>query len=338
VDDQFRGTAVQCGGCGKPFAVPAPTGSWFGGLHKVMQSLTGAGKPAEEDVSVSLELDGPAAQTVDERQGEPPAVVVPRLEVGAATSSGVVRPRNEDSYLIQQWACCNRDEPGDVAVLAVADGMGGHAAGDLASGLVIRTLAGPLGALALRLTPFVAPAQPTPAEAASVVGEAILAANRATLQKGQSDAACQGMGATVAVVVAWQAQAVVAHVGDCRVYHWHDGKMKQLTRDHTVVGRMVELGKLTPAESKTHPARNELTQAIGRHPQVEPSSQQVMLAPGDWLITACDGLHTHVEESDLAGMIVGASSAARLASNLVETANQRGGSDNCTVLALRCRG
>ncbi len=338
MEDQFRGTAVQCGGCGKPFAVPAPSGSWLGGLRKMMQTLTGTGKDADEDVSVSLELDGPEAQAVVDPPGKPAAVVGPHFEVGAATSTGLVRQRNEDSYLVQHWACCNRDSPGDVAVLAVADGMGGHAAGDVASGLVVRTLAGPLGALALRLTPYTVPAQPTPAEVAAAVGEAIVSANRATHQKGQSDAACQGMGSTLAVVVAWQNQALVAHVGDCRVYHWHDGKLKQLTRDQTVVARMVELGKLTPAEAKTHPARNELTQSMGRHPQVDPSSQQVTLAAGDWLVAACDGLHAHFEDEDLAARIAGATNAAALASELVGAANQRGGSDNCTVLVLRCRG
>jgi protein phosphatase len=174
-------------------------------------------------------------------------------------------------------------------------------------------------------------------EIAAAVAESIQAANRMTHQKGQSKSGFQGMGAALALVIAWPNQAVVAHVGDCRVYQFRAGKLTRLTRDQTVVDRMVELGKLSPAEALTHPARNELTQAMGRHPQVEPSSLTIPLSAGDWLVATCDGLQAHVNDSALAGHLTGADNAAQLACDLVALANQKGGSDNCTVLVLHCR-
>jgi protein phosphatase len=338
VDEQLRGAAVQCGGCGNPFSVPAPA-SWWGGLRRVVRSLTGTPKSEPTfDPTVNLDLDGPDAQAQPATEREPDSLVLPRFDVGVATSAGKVRPHNEDSYLLLHWGWCNRDAPGDTAALAVADGMGGHAGGDVASGLVIRSLAGSLGGLSVRLAQAES-GQPTPstAEVAASVGEAIQAAHRVTSQKAGTESAHQGMGATLAVVVAWRNSAVVAHVGDCRVYRWQRAALSQLTRDHSVVARMVELGKLTAAEALTHPARNEITQAIGRHTTIEPSSLVVETAPGDWLIAACDGLSAHVTEAQMIRLLGEARNAQHLASDLVALANRGGGSDNCTVLVLRCR-
>ena len=100
---------------------------------------------------------------------------------------------------------------------------------------------------------------------------------------------------------------------------------------------MVELGTLTAEEARTHPQRNEVTQAVGRHPELQPASHRLQLGAGDWLVVASDGLHAHVDEAALAAALVAAPpSAAALAKHLVDLANQAGGSDNCTVVAARC--
>jgi protein phosphatase len=261
-----------------------------------------------------------------------------RLDVGAATSPGRVRKRNEDSFLVQQLAWSNLDERHDVAVVVVADGMGGHDAGDRASGVTIRTLGGCLagllgGALSGQLK------APAPNVLAETLNYALQEANRGVYRQGQSDPACRGMGATVAAVLIWDGLALLGHVGDCRVYHYQGaGRVcQQVTRDHTLVARMVDLGKLTAKEARNHPARNEVDRAIGRQAEVEPSRHQLTLAAGDWLIVACDGLHAHLDGFDLQEEIGKASSSAGgLALYLVDLANQRGGSDNCTVVAVRC--
>jgi protein phosphatase len=113
--------------------------------------------------------------------------------------------------------------------------------------------------------------------------------------------------------------------------------LTQVTRDQTLVARMVELGKLTPAEALVHPQRNEVTQAVGKHTQLLPAAYPLRLSAGDWLVVACDGLHAHVDEPMLRAALMPASaSAGNLAQQLVDLANQRGGSDNCTVVAVRC--
>ncbi len=298
--EQHLGMTVQCGQCGKMFTARARG-------------------PAAQPLTVLPVSEGP-----------------PRLDVAAATSAGRVRHRNEDSFLIQQLAWSNLDERHHLALLVVADGMGGHEAGDRASGMVIRNASNALapllaGALSGQFKDSAAP------ELAQTIDFALHEANRAVYRKARGDAACKGMGATAALVLVWDGHALIGHVGDCRVYHARGGRLSQITKDQTLVARMVELGQLTPAEAVNHPSANEVSQAVGRHPKIEPAAYQLKLAAGDWLLAACDGLEAHLDRRTLQEEVTQAGpSAARLADRLVELADQRGGSDNCTVVAARC--
>jgi protein phosphatase len=299
--------------------------------------------PLEEDEELGIELDGPAAAALfSQPEVKPGGTRAPaaqagvcRLEVSGATSPGKVRDRNEDSFLVQHLTRTNLDRRREAALLAVVDGMGGHGAGDKASDLAVQTIGANLTSLLCGL--LLGGQEPPLPALAEQLDAAIKAANRAVIQQAQKDASCRGMGATAAVALVWEGAALIGHVGDCRVYHQHDDKLIQVTRDQTLVARMVELGKLTPADALTHPQRNEVTQAIGKGGELRPAAHQLKLEPGDWLIVACDGLHAHVDERMLADAIVEAGpSAAALASYLVELADKGGGSDNCTVVALRC--
>jgi protein phosphatase len=214
--------------------------------------------------------------------------------------------------------------------------MGGHEAGDQASAMAVRTIGSALaplltGALTGQFKDLGAPA----------LGEsltfAVQEASHAIYRKAHADRACKGMGATAAVALLWDNEALIAHVGDCRVYHQHAGRLTQVTKDQTVVARMVELGKLTPQEAADHPARNEVSQALGVSFDVVLATIRLRLEYGDWLLVACDGLHAHVDNATLQQEINrSAQSAAHLARQLVELADHRGGSDNCTVVAVRC--
>jgi protein phosphatase len=145
------------------------------------------------------------------------------------------------------------------------------------------------------------------------------------------------MGATAAVLLVYDGQVAISHVGDTRVYHFRNDKLTQVTRDQTLVQRMVDLGQLSQQEALTHPARNEVTSAVGKFADLQPVPYQLKLAPGDWLVVACDGLHAHVDADSLQELIRDAvPSASYLANHLVELADRAGGSDNCTVVALRC--
>ncbi len=217
---------------------------------------------------------GRCARTFTTR-GEQAGAAPVRLDIGVATSPGRVRPRNEDSFLVQHLVWCNLDQRHEVAVLIVADGMGGAVAGDRVRGLVIR-------AAGAALAPLLADVLNGSAQDASAVSEAITA--------------CKGVGAAVAVAVVWDGRVHVGRVGDCRVYQQRGGRLTQILRDQTLV-----------------------------------------LAAGDWLVLACDGRHAHLDENVLQTEIARAvPSAVQVAQQLVERADQLGGSDNCTVVVARC--
>jgi protein phosphatase len=257
-----------------------------------------------------------------------------RLLAGGATSRGMVRDRNEDHFLAQQLVWSAGEEWHELALLAVCDGVGGHNAGDRASSLAVRSFA-------TTLAPVLAGILQNPSRDAGAavlarhLDKAIQDAHAAICRRAESDKACKGMAATAAVVAVWDDQAFIRHVGDCRVYHLEGGKFQQVTRDQTLVARMVELGQLTPEQAQKHPARNEVTQALGKRGSVDPSQESLLLEPGDRLVLASDGLAAHVGDRELASIVTSwKGSAPDLAARLVDLANEGGGSDNCTVLTL----
>jgi PPM family protein phosphatase len=336
IGKQYLGSSVQCGKCGRLFALPAA-------VPQPVSAPAPSVPPAPvEDEELVIELDGPTAAalkavpTPAASRAAAPLAGACRLEIGGATSAGRVRPRNEDSYLVQHVARSTFNRGREVALVVVADGMGGHGSGDQASDLVVRAVGGALAGVFSTALGSTGEAPPLPF-LAEQVDAALKAANRAVFQRSQQEASCRGMGATAAVVLVWEGTALIGHVGDCRVYCQHNDQLTQITRDQTLVARMVELGKMTPAEALTHPQRHEVTQAVGRGADLRPAAHQVKLSAGDWLIVACDGLPAHVDDRRLADAIVEAGpSASGLASYLVELANNGGGSDNCTVVAVRC--
>ncbi len=275
----------------------------------------------------------PLAQPVGPRLAQPVYQFVPyapRLVVGSASSPGTVRARNEDRFQTLQWSWNDSDSSHDVALLVVADGMGGNQAGDEASALTVRTVVNRISAL---VEAAIGGRTTDGAAVASALNGAIRDANRAVHQQAQTHERCKGMGATAVVMIAWDGHAYFGHVGDCRVYLHHDGELKQLTEDQTLVARMVALGKLTLEEAANHGARNEVLQAVGKRQTVEPSKGEQALARGDYLLLACDGLAAHVETPTLQELLDRPGVPPQhLASQLVALADQRGGSDNCTVI------
>jgi protein phosphatase len=306
VADDYLGVPITCGTCKRSFWVRSPL------------------------------ADPPAANPAPPaRRTGVVAAAAARFEVGGATSAGRVRTRNEDSYLAQLLAWSGHERRGESALVVVADGLGGHEAGEEASDMVTRTAGAAL--LALLAGEAVRGERLAPQAVADAIEAALQEANREVHARAKQEARAKGMGATAAVVVAREGEARVGHVGDARVYHQRGGQLTQVTKDQTLAARMVELGRLSPKEALVHPARNDVYQAIGHHPTLKPAHYDVKLAPGDWLIVASDGLHAHVEADELGRAVAQAEpSAARLAAALVDLANHKGGSDNCTVVAVRC--
>jgi protein phosphatase len=260
-----------------------------------------------------------------------------RLSVGGATSPGRQRERNEDSHLITHLAWATQTGHHEATLALVADGMGGHDAGDRASAVAISAVA---QALLPRLAGLVCGQEPFENDEAILdeLDRALWDANKAVAEAAQQEEGCSGMGSTAVAALIVDGTAAVCHVGDCRAYLLRDGELELRTRDQTVVARMVELGMLSEREAKRHRSAGEVTQALGRRYELEPSRLLLGLTAGDRLVLACDGLHAHLEMEDLRGLIGADSPAAELAAALVRRADEAGGSDNCTVIVLDAEG
>lgn len=278
-----------------------------------------------------------------------------RLEVGSWTSTGIVRSGNEDAFALFHAGESRQDDFGEAVVVLLCDGMGGYEAGEVAAALTIQTLRQALinqrpFSVAAGVSPF--PTDPLkemgkpeghagPAVDVDAVKKAIKAAlrdaNKAVFQASRAPGSKRrGMGCTAEVVYIDGRNVVVGHVGDSRTYHLHEGRLVQLTRDQTLVNRLVELGTLSAEEAETHPRRNELQQAIGGQPDVDPGLYHGTMSPGDWVVVCSDGLTNHVTARDLLQMLQSEATSAQMAARrLVNLTLIEGATDNVTVVAVR---
>jgi serine/threonine protein phosphatase PrpC len=234
-----------------------------------------------------------------------------RFRVGARTDVGRVREGNEDSYMVH--------EP----LYAVADGMGGHQGGEVASNLALQALE--------RIAEEPAPDGDSAPQLAEVVREA----NRLVLQRASGDPALAGMGTTLTAVLAGTGGRVhVAHVGDSRAYLLRNGELTQLTRDQTVVQRLVDEGRITQQEAEIHPQRSILTNALGVDREIQVDEAAYELTPGDRLLLCSDGLSGMVPEDEIRRILREREDPQAACDALVEAANAAGGQDNITVVIL----
>jgi PPM family protein phosphatase len=238
-----------------------------------------------------------------------------RLSSFAGTDVGRLRSGNEDSHLRGR------------TVFAVADGLGGHQGGEVASAMAVEPLA------ALDGHAF-ADAR----EAAEALAEAIREANLAILRRARSDPELWGMGTTVtAAAVAGDRVLQLAHVGDSRAYLLRAGApLRQLTTDHTVVQEAVARGLLTRQQAAVHPQRGVVTRAVGLDPQVPVDLPEPLeLEPGDQVLLCTDGLTEVVDDERIAAVLASQADGDDACSALIAAANQGGGPDNVTVVLLR---
>jgi protein phosphatase len=236
-----------------------------------------------------------------------------RLSSFAGTDVGLARSGNEDSYL------CGR------TVFAVADGLGGHQGGEVASAMAVE----PLAALDGR-------AFADARQAAEALTAAIAEANRAILERAREDRTLWGMGTTVtAAAVAADRLLQLAHVGDSRAYLLRDGSLEQLTTDHTVVAELVRRGRLTPAQAAIHPERSILTRAVGLDPRIPVDTPDPLeLQDGGQVLLCSDGLTEAVDDDQIAQVLSAEPDGNAACQALIEAANAAGGPDNITALVL----
>jgi PPM family protein phosphatase len=229
-----------------------------------------------------------------------------RFAEGYRTDVGRGRPENEDNLLVDR----------EHGLYAVADGMGGHRAGEVASATAIETLKEAyLGGRRL--------------------DEAVAAANAAVYAKGADDASMRGMGTTLtAIALEGEATALLGHVGDSRAYLMRGGSVTQVTDDHSLVEQLVREGRLTPEEAQNHPQRAIITRALGIDAEVEVDTYRIDLRPGDRLLICSDGLTNMLSDDTIAATLRRHADPQQAADTLVDMANQAGGDDNITVVIL----
>ncbi len=230
------------------------------------------------------------------------------MRIGVMTDIGKARRTNEDAFLAEPpW-------------FAVADGMGGHAAGDVASRLAIEAVRS-----------FVA-GREDPAE--TVIVEAIRKANGMIWRRSQENRWLDGMGTTLTLMKVESGRCVIGHVGDSRGYLVRDGAVRRLTTDHSVVEELVRTGTLSERDALEHPQRNLLTRALGANPDVQVDLVTEPLMAGDRLLLCTDGLTAVVLDHELGEILTEEAEPEKAAARLVQIANARGGPDNITVVVL----
>ena len=229
---------------------------------------------------------------------------------GSRTDKGRVREQNEDSLIVQP------------PLFVIADGMGGHAAGEVASEIAVHTIA--------ELAPETADA--------AALGKAVEQANRDIINAGIAGRGREGMGTTCTAAVLDGNSLAIAQVGDSRAYLLHKGVLKQLTRDHSLMANMIEAGQLTPEEARVHPNRSVITRALGNDPNTTPDLYEINVEDGDRLLLCSDGLSSMLEDDEIQAVMNRYRDPQKCASTLVSGSLVAGGLDNVTVIIANVEG
>ena len=216
----------------------------------------------------------------------------------------------------------------DDGLFIVADGMGGHAAGEVASEMAVRIIARELGDLTGQ----------NDVEAAEKIRNSIIEANAAIFRRTLDEQDKRGMGTTATAMILLRSKYFIGQVGDSRAYVLRDDALTQLTKDHSYVQEQVDAGYLSPEEARTHPYSNVITRCVGANVDVAPDVYLGSLRPGDVYLIASDGLTGMIEDEDLHRMMLKYTPPQQLADELVDEANRRGGLDNVTVIVVRIDG
>ena len=231
-------------------------------------------------------------------------------QFGSRTDIGCVREQNEDSLIVTP------------PLFVVADGMGGHAAGEVASEICVKT---------------VAECAPKHADAEEL-GQAVEQANRDIITAALTGEGREGMGTTCTAAMLEADKLVIAQVGDSRAYLLHGGKLSQITRDHSLMANMIESGQITPEEARFHPNRSVITRALGNDPDMVPDLYEIRVEAGDRLMLCSDGLTSMVEDADIEAIMNRVADPQRCAAALVNEAIAAGGTDNVTVVVANAIG
>ena len=236
---------------------------------------------------------------------------------------GKKRQTNEDAFYIDDR----------IGLYVVADGMGGHAAGEVASQEAVETIYGMVKSGIRNLRDLYDPLDEAEVRKASRLMEsAVQAATYMVYSLAELDRGKSGMGTTISAMLIRGGYAVTGQVGDSRIYRVVGDTVEQLTEDHTLIAWQLKQGLITPAEAKTSPHRNVITRAVGNREYVEVDTRLIALEKGDRFLLCSDGLHGYLKEGDVAPIVkLGGEAACK---KFIELANERGGKDNITAVLV----
>ncbi len=278
--------------------------------------------------------------------------MVLRLQAASLSDPGKVREQNEDQCFFQTSSTAD----GSNGLFIVADGMGGYQAGEVASKLAvdkIREALNPLFApTSNQETVILAPATgpesgsktkrlPESKQVARIhdkLKQAVMQANEVIINYGKTHKEAKGLGSTVTFAVVLGGHAFVANVGDSRTYLLRKGQLRPITKDHSLVARLVDAGHLKPSEVYDHPQRNLITRSLGAgHKDVDVDVFYLTLEPDDMLLLCCDGLWEMIrDEAEITRILSSDVSLETMCQQLINAANEGGGEDNITALVVRC--
>lgn len=237
------------------------------------------------------------------------------MRAAGRTDTGRVRHENQDAFALRE----------DLGLAVVADGVSMPRAGGVAAEIAVQTVVEYLAGVAAQetLTPH-------------CLRQALEIANERVFGLSSAISAYRGMATTLVLTVVNGARGYVAHVGDSRVYHFRDVELTGITKDHSVVQRRLDAGLISPAQARLARDRHVVTRAVGAEPTLRPDVRALDLEDGDLLLLCSDGLTEHLEDDEIARHLAEAVDLDETADRLVEAANAAGGSDNVTVVLVRC--
>src|SRR6202050_497425 len=247
----------------------------------------------------------------------------------AATDVGKVRDHNEDNFLVDK----------KLSLFMVADGMGGHAAGEVASAIAVRTVHEELKREQDLIADYLAgssgAAKVTPKDIVALLEHAVQRACSKIHEEAQGDTAKRGMGTTLSVLLVLGPKGFIAHVGDSRIYLMRGGRVQQVTEDHTVINELVKRGKLSKEQIERVAQKNAITRAVGVYERVEVDTLTIEVLPGDQFLLASDGLHGYIAHPAELEPYFDEEDEKEATAGLIELANKKGGKDNITAVLVR---
>jgi len=255
------------------------------------------------------------------------------IEIGKVTGVGLVRDHNEDGFLTFELSLGGGMKGIQFCLAAVADGLGGHEGGEIASDLALRVLAENM------VHGIISPALPS--DSTRLIGESVSGLLRESVQKANGEVYAQGqlkhngMATTLVAVAVLGQTTCIANVGDSRIYLLEENELRQLSKDHSLVQEMVDKGKIKPEQIYTHPMRSIISRCLGLGPKVDVDLFHEELKPGDSLLLCSDGLWEMVRDNELRDILLAADSAQSACDRLRAQANENGGVDNITAIVLK---